>query len=116
MEICVQVGGERQFVVEKSRSTGCSCCPFARIQGDEATCIWILHEGSVEHLKGGKVVGTEVWAPGVLGVVALRGLRQRDGDWAQKEEAAEEDRDNFHGGIVQQRPEWVDAKLRGEAM
>ncbi len=76
------------------------------VQGDEATCIWILHEGSVEHLKGGKVVGSAVWAPGLLGIVALRGLRQELLDSGEPGTPAE----GGESGDMRERP---DTQLRG---
>ena len=51
------------------------------LKGDEATCIWILHEGSVNHLHRGKPDGKTVWAPGLLGTVALRGLKAARANW-----------------------------------
>ena len=77
--------------------------PTSNLQGDEATCIWILHEGSVSHLKCGRAEGHTVWAPGILGAVALRGLSGAKAGWDEPghgptaEEEGRHRREERHG-------------------
>lgn len=48
-------------------------------QGDDALLCWILIEGCITSIKGGKDTRQMTWAPGFLGAIALRVIDETDG-------------------------------------